>query len=138
MKIGNILRPQHIFLSLALICGVGVITADNASSQTTSGIRILLVKEFSVTTFKSRANWYKQSTAITNIEGKCQARQNDKFFVSSIIRNITNAPVRPQGNTENLDDYWEVKFEKPLPCQNNQTWFVYKRHVQELRGVLIP
>ncbi|MEA5553936.1 hypothetical protein VB713_23630 [Anabaena cylindrica UHCC 0172] len=144
MKISNIrLRPQQLLLSLSVVCGIlGIINTDTVSSQTTSVDRILKVKPNLSTTFKRRENWYQQSKDITSNEEKCSVRQGTKFFVSTIRRQIQNAPARPQGNTEKLSDYWEVTFEQPLPCQqdtdNNPTWFVYKQHVQELRTILVP
>ncbi|WP_234300641.1 hypothetical protein [Sphaerospermopsis aphanizomenoides] len=135
------LGSQKLLLSLAVVCGIGVLNADTVFSQTTPTFRILRVKATSGTTFKSRESWYKQSKDIASDE-KCPAKSGEKFFVSSIRRVIQNAPARPKGNTEKLSDYWEVTFEKPLPCEdtidNNQTWYVYKSHVQELRGVLVP
>ncbi|WP_016951015.1 hypothetical protein [Anabaena sp. PCC 7108] len=142
MEIINIkLRPQQLLLCLSIVCGVGVINPDTVSSQTTPVVRILRVNAVFGTTFKLRENWYKQSKDIASNK-RCYVKQNDKFFVTSIKRQIQNAPNRPQGNTERLSDYWEVTFEKPLPCEqeidNVQTWFVYKPHVQELRSVLVP
>ncbi|WP_413172650.1 hypothetical protein [Anabaena azotica] len=138
-KIG--LGGQKLLLSLAVVCGIGVLNADTVSSQTTPTVRILRIKAASGTTFKSRENWYKQSKDIASDE-KCPAKLGEKFFVSSIRRVIQTAPTPPRGNTEKLRDYWEVTFERPLPCQdetgNTQTWFVYQQHVQELRGVLVP
>lgn len=142
MEISNIrLRSQQLLVFLSIVCGVGVVNPDTVSSQTTPVIRILRVNAVSGTSFKLRENWFKQSKDITSDE-KCPVKRNDKFFVTSIRRQIQNAPARPQGNTERLSDYWEVTFEKPLPCEQNidnvQTWFVYKQHVQELRSVLVP
>jgi hypothetical protein len=138
------LRPQQLLLSLTVLFSVfSVINTGAVSSQTTPTVRILRVRDASGTTFKSRENWYKQSGDITN-EEKCSARQGEKFFVSSIRRQIQNAPARPQGNYENISDYWEVTFEqRPPGClqttnNNNLTWFVYKRHVQEFKGVIVP
>jgi hypothetical protein len=143
MSISKIrLYPQQLLLSLAVVCGaLSIVNPDSVSAQTTSVVRILRVKPNFSTTFKRRENWYQQSKDITSDE-KCSVPQGTKFFVSSIRRQIQNAPARPKGNTERLADYWEVTFEKPLPCQqegdNNQTWFIYKQHVEELKGVLVP
>jgi hypothetical protein len=138
-KIGS--GSQKLLLSLAVVCGIGVLNVDTVSSQTTPTVRILRVKATSGTTFKSRENWYKQSKDIASDE-KCPVKTGEKFFVSSIRRVIQTAPTPPRGNSEKLRDYWEVTFEKPLPCEgdigNTQTWFVYKQHVPELRGVLVP
>lgn len=142
MRMGKIgLGSQKLLLSLAVVCGIGVLNADTVSSQTTPTVRILRVRAASGTTFKSRENWYKQSKDIASDE-KCPVKTGEKFFVSSIRRVIQTAPTPPRGNSEKLRDYWEVTFERPFPCQdetgNTQTWFVYRQHVQELRGVLVP
>lgn len=133
------LHPQRLLLCLGMVFGV-LATADTVSSQTPP-IRLLRVTEQGGTTFKLRESWFQQSTQISN-DKKCGVKQGEKFFVSAIRRNITNSPTPPKGNSERIADYWEVTFEEPLSCnlqtEGKQTWFVYRKHVQELKTVVVP
>lgn len=133
------LHPQRLLLCLGVVFGV-LATADTVSSQTPA-IRILSVTAQDGTTFKQRESWFQQSNQISN-DKKCGIKQGEKFFVSAIRRNITNSPTPPKGNTERIADYWEVTFEEPLSCnlqsEGKQTWFVYRKHVQELKTVVVP
>jgi hypothetical protein len=135
------LKPQKLLLSLGMVSVMsGVLFPHSVSSQTTSAIRILRVTSASGTTFKRDDNWFLQTNNIRDPEQKCAVKVGEKFFVTSITKNIKNVRVSPpRGNSEKIADYWEVVFEKPLPCSQlgemKQTWFVYKKHVQELQAV---
>ncbi|BAZ28231.1 hypothetical protein NIES4074_06620 [Cylindrospermum sp. NIES-4074] len=133
------LHPQRLLLCLGMVFGV-LATADTVSSQTPP-IRLLRVTVQGGTTFKQRESWFQQSTQISN-DKKCGVKQGERFFVSAIRRNITNSPTPPKGNSERIADYWEVTFEEPLLCnqqsEGKQTWFVYRKHVQELKTVVVP
>lgn len=142
MNIGKTkFHPQRLLLCLGVVCGVlGVMSPDTVSSQTTP-VRIVRVTAMGGTTFKLRDSWYQQSSQISN-DKKCPVKLGEKFFVSSIKRSITNSPTPPKGNSERIADYWEVTFEQPLSCdqqsETQQTWFVYKKHIQELKTVVVP
>jgi|GEM_PF-1174079 len=129
--------PQKILLFLCIACEL-LVYPLTASSESSQRIRILKVTVTPNTTFKQRNNWYQQSNEIDN-DKKCFAKKGEKFFISSIRKQIRKAPLAPKGNYERLGDYWEVTFDKPLPCElqgiNNPTWFVYKKHVEELQAV---
>ncbi|MBD2385594.1 hypothetical protein [Cylindrospermum sp. FACHB-282] len=142
MNIGKTkLHPQRLLLCLGVVCGVlGVVSPDTVSSQTIP-VRIVRVTATGGTTFKLRDSWYQQASQISN-DKKCSVRQGEKFFVSSIRRSISNSPTPPKGNSERIGDYWEVTFEQPLSCdqlsEGKPTWFVYKKHIQELKTVVVP
>jgi hypothetical protein len=111
-----------------------------AQTNTTTGqpiIKILRVTSAGGTTFKLQDNWFRQSSEITQNEQKCPVRSGDKFFVSSINDNRNSTDEYRNGNrVEKLRDYYTVKFERPLPCnQQNQTWYIFKPHVQQLQAV---
>ncbi|MBH8553424.1 hypothetical protein I8751_13770 [Nostocaceae cyanobacterium CENA357] len=133
------LHPQRLILSLSLVCGIlGIVSADSVSSQTTPVIRILRVTNPGGTTFKRRDSWYLQSGDIKQADQKCGVRQGEKFFVSSIVSRDDSQVVSPNRNGERLRDYWEVGFEKPLPCnRQGDTWFIFKTHVQQLQAVTV-
>jgi hypothetical protein len=133
------LHPQRLILSFSLVCGIlGVVSANTVSSQTPPVIRILRVTNPGGTTFKRTESWYLQSGNIKQADQKCGVRQGEKFFVSSIVSRDDSRVVSPNGNGERLRDYWEVGFEKPLPCnQQGETWFVFKAHVQQLQAVAV-
>jgi hypothetical protein len=142
MSIGNTkLYPKLIFC-LSVVCGLlGVMIPDTVTSQTTPVIRILRVTASGGTTFKREESWYLQARNITQAGQKCAVRVGEKFFVSSILSSNNSQVVSPNGNGERLRDYWEVTFEKPLPCNQQgdgrQTWFVFKAHVQQLQAVAV-
>lgn len=143
MSIGNTkLHSKKLLLCLGLASGVlGVMIPNTVSSQTTPVIRILRVTAPGGTTFKREESWYLQARNITQADQKCAVRSGDKFFVSSILSSNNSQVVSPTGNGERLRDYWEVTFEKPLPCNQQgdgrQTWFVFKSHVQQLQAVAV-
>lgn len=133
-------HARRLLFCLGIGCGIlSVLYPETVSSQTTD-IRLIRVVAKDGTTFKQRENWYQQSSNISD-DKKCYLRQGDKFFVAYIIKNIKNSPMPPKGNSERIGDYWEVAFEKPLPCnlksEGKQNWFVYKSHVQELKTVVV-
>ncbi|WP_341527513.1 hypothetical protein WKK05_34325 [Nostoc sp. UHCC 0302] len=135
------LNPKRLALCLGLTCGVlGVVIPDTVSSQTTPVIRILRVTAPGGTTLKREDSWYLQARDIKQADRKCVVRGGEKFFVSSILGSNNSQIVSPTGNGERLRDYWEVTFEKPLPCNQGdgtQTWFVFKAHVQQLQAVAV-
>jgi hypothetical protein len=136
---GNKLYFHRLLLSFCVGSGIFSITnPERAIAENISAIRILRVITNSSTVFKQPESWYQQSVDIEN-DKKCFAKKGEKFFISSLIKHIQTAPIAPKGNYEQLADYWEVTFQKPLPCElqgnNNPTWFVYRKHVQELRAV---
>lgn len=143
MSIGNTkLYPKRLIFCLSAVCGLlGVMIPETVSSQTTPIIRILRVTAPGGTTFKREESWYLQARNITQANQKCAVRSGDKFFVSSILSSNNSQVVSPTGNGERLRDYWEVTFEKPLPCNQQgdvrQTWFVFKSHVQQLQAVAV-
>ncbi|HLO88808.1 MAG TPA: hypothetical protein VK203_27910 [Nostocaceae cyanobacterium] len=137
------LNLDKILLSVGVICGVWGITINTASSQmginpSIPVIRILRVTAPTGTTLKLKENWFQQSTQIAK-DKRCNLRQGEKFFVGAIRKNITDAPAPPKGNKERIQDYWEVTFEKPLPCEmegeTGKSWYIYKNHFQELQAV---
>ncbi|WGV25224.1 hypothetical protein [Halotia branconii] len=138
-SINKKLPPQRLILSLSLVCGIlGVVSADTVYSQTTPVIRVLRVTNPGGTTFKRTQSWYLQSGDIQQADQKCGVGQGEKFFVSSIVSRDDSRVVSPNGNGERLRDYWEVRFEKPLPCnRQGETWFVFKTHVQQLQAVAV-
>jgi hypothetical protein len=137
------LNLSKFLLFLSVICGTSAITLVPASSQmriaqSVPVIRILRVTALTGTTLKLKENWFQQSTQITK-DKKCNLRQGEKFFVATIRKNITDAPKPPQGNKERIQDYWEVTFDKPLPCEmegeTGKSWYIYRGHFQELQAV---
>ncbi|BAB75959.1 hypothetical protein ACN23B_21400 [Anabaena sp. FACHB-709] len=143
MLIGNFrLHPQKLICCLSIVgASLGVIIPQAAYPQTTSVpvIRILRVTVAGGTTFKLQENWFRQSTEITDNNKKCGVRTGEKFFVSSISDNRNNNAEYREGNrVEKVKDYYTVTFEKPLPCnRTNQTWYIFKNHVEQLQAIPI-
>jgi len=121
---------------------LGVMIPHAAYPQTTDlpTIRVLRVTTAGGTVFKLQDNWFRQSTEITDNSKKCGVRRGDKFFVTTLNDNQNNNSEYREGNrVERIRDYYTVTFDAPLPCnRTNQTWYIYKNHVQLLRGVVIP
>ncbi|BAY35969.1 hypothetical protein NIES2111_02880 [Nostoc sp. NIES-2111] len=136
------LHPQKLICCLGIVAtSLGVMTPNAAYPQTTSVpvIRILRVTVAGGTTFKLQENWFRQSTEITDNTKKCGVRTGEKFFVASINDNRNSTTQYQEGNrVERLRDYYTVTFDAPLPCnRTNQTWYIFKNHVQQLQAVPI-
>ncbi|MBD2346412.1 hypothetical protein [Anabaena subtropica] len=147
MLIGNArLHSRKLICCLGILgasLGVMVPTAVYSQTPTTQSvpvIRILRVTVTGGTTFKLQENWFRQSTEITDNNKKCGVRTGEKFFVASISDNRNNNAEYREGNrVERVRDYYTVTFDRPLPCnRTNQTWYIYKPHVQQLQAVPIP
>jgi hypothetical protein len=137
------LHPRKFISCLGIVAtSLGVMIPHAAYPQTTDLpiIRVLRVTTNGGTVFKLQDNWFRQSTEITDNNRKCGVRRGDKFFVTSINDNQNNNEEYRQGNrVEKIRDYYTVTFDAPLPCnRTNQTWYIYKNHVQLLRGVVTP
>ncbi|MGH1396618.1 MAG: hypothetical protein ACRAVC_21675 [Trichormus sp.] len=128
-------KPLLVGLSL----GLGLLVPNAVYSQTQSipVIRILRVTANGGTTFKLQENWFRQSTEIKESNKKCPVSSGDKFFVASINDNRnSNTEFREGNRVERLKDYYTVTFDKTLACnQQSQTWYIFKRHVQQLQAV---
>lgn len=134
------LYPKPVMLGLGLAFGMlGVLVPHAVYSQTQSipVIRILRVTANGGTTFKLQDNWFQQSSQIQDNNKKCGVRQGDKFFVASINDNRnSNTEYRDGNRVERLKDYYTVTFDKTLACnQQGQTWYIFKKHVQQLQAV---
>lgn len=136
------LHPKKLISCLGIVAtSLGVMIPNAAYPQTTSTpvIRILRVTVSGGTTFKLQENWFRQSTEITDNNKKCGVRTGEKFFVTTINDNRNNNAEYREGNrVERLRDYYTVTFDRPLPCnRTNQTWYIFKNHVQQLQAVPI-
>jgi hypothetical protein len=135
--------PKKLILRLGVLCGaVGTVISQPVYSQQTNNVpslRILRVTATGGTTFKLQDNWFRQSSAITENSKKCPVRSDDKFFIASINDNRNSTTEYREGNrVEKLRDYYTVTFDKTLACnQQNQTWYIFKNHVQQLQAVPI-
>lgn len=136
MSSGNTkLHPQRLLLSLGVVCGVlGVVSSDTVSSQTTPlKIIVLKVNDDNSTSFK-QLSWDQQGAAPA-VKRRCSVKAGAKFFILSINDNEgSEITFNDNNGPENLRDYWNVKFDNPLPCAEqdkpNDTWYVYKKHAQ--------
>ncbi|WP_460205706.1 hypothetical protein [Scytonema sp. NUACC21] len=137
------LHPKRLLSCLVATCGVlGVMSPSSVSSQTTSSW-FLTVTSPQGTYFKRPGNWFRQSPEIYLESERCFANPNTRLVVLS-YQDPRQAAVRDSerrsnyyGNVERSQDYWEVTFQNlPSRCNNSsnrvrqQTWFVYKEHVQ--------
>jgi hypothetical protein len=131
------LYPKPLLVGLSLGLGLLVPNAVYSQTQSIPVIRILRVTANGGTTFKLQENWFSQSTEIKESNKKCPVRSGDKFFVASINDNRnSNTEFREGNRVERLKDYYTVTFDKTLACnQQSQTWYIFKRHVQQLQAV---
>lgn len=135
------LHPRKLICCLGIVAtSLGVMIPNAAYPQTSVPvIRILRVTVAGGTTFKLQENWFRQSTEITDNNKKCGVRTGEKFFIATINDNRNNNSEYREGNrVERLRDYYTVTFDRPLPCnRTNQTWYIFKNHVQQLQAVPI-
>lgn len=131
------LYPKPLLAALSVGLGLLVPNAVYSQTQSIPVIRILRVTANGGTTFKLQENWFRQSTEIKENNKKCPVRSGDKFFVASINDNRnSNTEFREGNRVERLKDYYTVTFDKTLACnQQSQTWYIFKRHVQQLQAV---
>ncbi|QLE56974.1 hypothetical protein [Nostoc sp. TCL26-01] len=137
------LQTKKLIICLGIFCSSsGTLVPQAVYSQTSTTpslpvIKILRVTANGGTTFKLQDNWFRQSGEITQSNEKCSVRTGDKFFVSSLNDNRNSTDEYRNGNrVERLKDYYTVQFDRPLPCnQQNQTWYIFKNHVQQLQAV---
>ncbi|WP_066382587.1 MULTISPECIES: hypothetical protein [unclassified Anabaena] len=133
--------PKRLILCLGVLCGAAaaVISQPVYSQQSNNvpALRILRVTSTGGTTFKLKDNWFLQSSEIKENNKKCAVRAGDKFFVASINDNRNSNTQYREGNSlKSLTDYYTVTFDKTLACnQQNQTWYIFKKHVQQLQAV---
>jgi hypothetical protein len=136
---------KRLFLYLSVTCGIsGVMISDTAYSQTNSRV-YLRVTAPRGTYFKREINWYRQSPDILFDGERCYVGRNQEFLVSSIRPLQGIQPVRENdlnseyfGNIEYPGAYWEVTFQNPIRCSDQQNadtgpWYIYRRHVQQVR-----
>lgn len=137
------LHPKKLISCLGIVAtSLGVMIPHSAYPQTPTVpvIRILRVTATGGTVFKLQENWFRQSTEITDNNKKCGVRTGEKFFVATINdnRNSNSQYQGERGGVERLRDYYTVTFDRPLPCnRTNQTWYIFKNHVQQLQAVPI-
>lgn len=97
----------------------------------------LILKVNQNSTFKYQ-DWYLQSNQIGENRRR-QVKQDDVFLILS-IQSFEKGKTIDNQTGEDLGDYWEVKFTKPLPSDQGtayDTWYVYRQHVEELQGTTI-